>query len=387
MAAKAGAFQEHQCIAYAVPFPPFPETTETGSAVPGAQQMEAGVNNQQYASTGGQSPGGATARLVRIESAVALVLLYLFMLERRIASLEAAMEAISTRFRLPSPINTFPRTSAVVETTPTSHAAEQTAPSERPSISRCGGRCEQPETLLESLSVANATPRRGHRCRLRRDKSSPTPPVADRTQEAAHISEPRGVEQEQPMSDETFSQPDTANPFATYEPKRREPRSRRQHRAHEGRFRDVPATEPPSFTWTPTSLALRVSHAFANGYVEEVFSPVSEVSGYQVRLYARRATKDGCAVLSFCAQLCASIKKHASLWPFRGALKFIIHHPTCSEKSRVYIVPVLQEKRAVPTSDVGQTLFRLTGFIPEMCLHNEGFWAAGTLRVSISVCA
>ncbi|KAL1480625.1 hypothetical protein MTO96_050872 [Rhipicephalus appendiculatus] len=197
-----------------------------------------------------------------------------------------------------------------------------------------------------------------------------------------HVPEIQEVEQEQPICDGRLSQLDTVNPHGTYEPNRLELRSQGQPLPQEGQFQDVAVTESPSLMWTLSCQALKARHACANGYFGEVFSPVSEVSGYLVKLYARCATMDGCAVLSFCAQLCAKIDNRAVSWPFRGTLKFIIHHPACPAKSRLYIVPALQD---VTMSAVGQTFFKLTGPIPVMTLHREGLLATGTLRLSISV--
>ncbi|KAL1480620.1 hypothetical protein MTO96_050867 [Rhipicephalus appendiculatus] len=347
--------------------------------------MQADVNNLPHARPGGQSPAAQFDRVQNWGSAAPFLLLFLFTLERRIASLQAAMEAVSTLARVPSPTTPEPRTSSGMETTPTSDAAEESASSERQPVSNDGGRWEASESVLGSRSVANATRRMGRRCRFCRNLSSPTPPVVDSTQGTTHVSETQEMEQEEPSWDGRFSQLDTANLFDMYGSSRLELRSEGQLRPHEGQFRDVSATESPSLTWTLTCQAPTARYERANEYVGEVFSPVSEVSGYLVKLYARYATKDGCAMLWFCAQLCANIDSHAVSRPFRGTLKFIIHHPTCPAKSRLYVVPALQEDRAVAISDVGKTLFSLTGPIPVMILHSEGLWAAESLRLSLSV--
>ncbi|KAH8041476.1 hypothetical protein HPB51_015838 [Rhipicephalus microplus] len=121
-AVKAGAFQFQQVAVYAVPFPPSAVSEESGSDAPGSLEREADVNEQQYASPGGQSPESTPALFPRMESPVALVLLCLFVLERRIASLEAAIEALSTRVGVPSPSIRSPADSRSITWTPNSLA-------------------------------------------------------------------------------------------------------------------------------------------------------------------------------------------------------------------------------------------------------------------------
>ncbi|KAL3214039.1 hypothetical protein MRX96_035067 [Rhipicephalus microplus] len=60
-----------------------------------------------------------------------------------------------------------------------------------------------------------------------------------------------------------------------------EPRSRRHQGVHEGHLHDSTAADSRSITWTPNSLALLASRAFERGHDEEVFSPVSQIAGYQ----------------------------------------------------------------------------------------------------------
>lgn len=274
------------------------------------------------------------------------------------------------------------RTSSGAETTSTSHNAEESVPSERQAVSNDAGRCEQSEALLGSCFGRKEKLRRWRRCCFHRDIFSPTPLVVDSKQDITHIPEIQQLEQEEPPFDGRFSQLDTVNLRLTYESDRLQLPSQRQPRTHEGPSSDVAATAYPSLTWTLTFQALKGRHACAHGYVAEVFSPVSEVSGYLVKLYARCFRKGGCAVLSFCAQLCANIHSRAGSLLFRGKLKFIIHHPTCPEKSRLYIVPMLQD---VTVSAVGKTLFSLTGPIPVTTLLSEQLCAGGALRLSLSV--
>ncbi|KAL1480623.1 hypothetical protein MTO96_050870 [Rhipicephalus appendiculatus] len=370
-AAEAGAFQERQDIAYAVPFPPL-QWKEQATLLPDLRAAEHLLARQHS--------------LPEWKAFLVSVLMFLSRFERRFAALEAVTEAISARVRVSSPRSMLPSTSSAVESVPTDHVAEQSAPSECQQFSNDDDRCQQPDAVLGSPSVVHATSRRVSRSRFRREMSPPTQPVADRTKRPAHVSEPRGVEHEQRKNDGTVSQPATANSFATYEPNWHEPEIGRQPHLQQGHFHDVRATDYASFTWTrDILLALWLSRTSAKEYVEEVFSPVSEVSGYQVKFYARCVSKGDCAVFSFCAQLCANVKNCDVPWPFRGTLKFIIHHPTCSTKSRIYIVPTLQKRRNIAVSDVGKTLFRLTGPIPALALYSEGFWDAASLRLSISV--
>lgn len=396
-AAKAGAFREREIIACALPFVPQPPErtqharsagTEGDNAALGPQWMEAGVNNLQYTSPDGQSSTDTTAQLTRIEKRLdAVFLLLLLLLERRFVALLAVTETILASARRASPTIMSAGTSSVVDAAQRSDTAEESRPSKCRQLSSNGGRCQQFQTFLGSSSVPSAAPRSRRRRFFHPDWQPSTPPVADCRQEAPAITEPEGVEQDRATSDGRLCQWTKANPFATYRATRGEPQSRRQPRSHESQFRDVPATESPSLSWTPNSLALVVSRAcyYSNGYVEEVFSPVSELSGYVVKLSAQCGTTGGCAVLSFCAQLCASVDNPAVPWPFRGRLEFIIHHPTCSAKSRLYIVSALQGERTVVIGGVGKTIFRLTDPIPAMTLENEDLWAAGTLRLSISV--
>ncbi|KAL1472125.1 hypothetical protein MTO96_039525 [Rhipicephalus appendiculatus] len=227
-AAKAGAFREHQYIAYAVPFPPLlHQERKPATLLPEHSGWKAGVNDHQYAGASGQSPTDTTAQFVRVESPVALVLLYLLVLERRIASLVAALEAISNRVRVPSPRIMSPGASSANENGPESQAAEESQPSEYQPASNGGERCEQSEALLGSSAVRSVTSRCGHRCRRRCDLCFRAPPKGHHVQEPPRISDARGVEQEPPRNDSRFCQPDAANPFAMYEPNRHKPRCRR----------------------------------------------------------------------------------------------------------------------------------------------------------------
>ncbi|KAL3214037.1 hypothetical protein MRX96_035065 [Rhipicephalus microplus] len=204
----------------------------------------------------------------------------------------------------------------------------------------------------------------------------PTQTIVDSKRDITHVPEIQQLEQEEPLFDGRVSQLETVNLRLTYEPNRLELPRQRQPRTHEGPSSDVAATAYPSLTWTLTCPALEAHYACACGYVAEVFSPVSEMSGYLVKLYARWFSKGGCAVLSFCAQLCANIDSRAASSPFRDTLKFIIHHPTCPAKSRLYIVPMLQD---VTVSAVGKTLFSLTGPIPVTTLLGEELCAGGCI--------
>ncbi|KAL3214038.1 hypothetical protein MRX96_035066 [Rhipicephalus microplus] len=295
------------------------------------------------------------------------------------------MAAISARIRVPSPRNMLPGTSSGVESAPIGHVAEQYAPFECEQMPNNGGRCQKPEAVLGTRSTADETPRRLRPHELCREvhMSPHTPPLTACMTGARHVSEPQGGDQEQPRNDRAISRTSTSDLFAAHEPNSNKPQIEREPRVPQGHFREAPAAKPASFTWRrDVLLALWLSCTSTSEY-EEVFSPALEISEYQVKFYARCASKDGCAVFSFCAQVCASIRNGVVPWPFRGTLRFTIHHPTCSTKSRIYIVPTLQERRNVAGSDVGKTLFRLTGPIPALALYNEGFLEAGSLRLSI----
>lgn len=383
-AVKAGAFQFQQVAVYAVPFPPSAVSEESGSDAPGSLEREADVNEQQYASPGGQAPESMTALFPRMEGPVALVLLCLFVLERRIASLEAAIEALSTRVGVPSPSIRSPGTCPSTESGPASSFAAQSQSSVYQVASNDDDMCERSEALLGTNTIKSVNPN-CCRCPCHRDFRSQAPPERKYKQGPPRVPDHRG-EQAPPRGESTFCQPSTGSLSAMYNSNLHEPRSRRHQGVHEGHLHDSTAADSRSITWTPNSLALLASRAFERGHDEEVFSPVSQIAGYQVRLYARCATKGGCSVLSFCAQVCVGMKNRGVSRPFRGTLKFTIHHPTCSAKSKVYIVPVLHEERNSLTSDLSQTICRLTGFIPETILRSEGLWVAGTLRVSLCVC-
>lgn len=275
-----------------------------------------------------------------------------------------------------------PRTSSGAETKATSHNAVESAPSELQAVSNYAGKCELSEAVLGTCFGEKEKPRRGRRCRFHRDIFSPTQTIVDSKRDITHVPEIQQLEQEEHPFDGRFSQLETVNLRLTYEPNRLELPSQHQPRTYEGPSSDVAATAYPSLTWTLTFQALKGRHACTRGYVAEVFSPVSEVSGYLVKLYARFSSKGGCAVLSFCAQLCANTNSRAVSSLFHGTLKFIIHHPTCPAKSRLYIVPMLQN---VTVSAVGKTLFSLTGPIPVTTLLGEELCAGGAFQLSLSV--
>ncbi|KAL3214040.1 hypothetical protein MRX96_035068 [Rhipicephalus microplus] len=133
--------------------PPSAVSEESGSDAPGSLEREADVNEQQYASPGGQAPESMTALFPRMESPVALVLLCLFVLERRIASLEAAIEALSTRVGVPSPSIRSPGTCPSTESGPASSFAAQSQSSVYQAASNDDDMCERSEALLGTNTI------------------------------------------------------------------------------------------------------------------------------------------------------------------------------------------------------------------------------------------